>query len=84
MKRSMPKAGPANTGLRQGRNRIVPRNPRRPARRAAISNEAKIANAGHERRDHDAVGHDGVEPLPAGGDSRVEYWWCSPTGVESQ
>ena len=45
MKRIIPRAAPVKTGSRQGSHVTVCRNPRLPARRAAISNDAKTANA---------------------------------------
>ena len=45
MKSSIASAAPANTGSRHGNQRIVLKKPRTPARRAASSNVAKIANA---------------------------------------
>ncbi len=45
MKSSIASAAPANTGSRQGKKRTVFAKPRTPARRAASSKVAKMANA---------------------------------------
>ena len=45
IKSSMPSAAPLKAGLPQGSQRTVATKPRRPARRAASSKDAKTANA---------------------------------------